>query len=426
MFRQLVNVRHRIMVAMVSVVAIISLASLSIIAPAFAGFEDPNAPGASTTSSTSSTSGGQEGGATGGANDASLDATRGAVAGGSGSVVNVVNNTDGDTEIRPAGPVPNMIITNFTYGDTAVSAGSEFSLGFTYQNKGKTAIQNMVITVAGGESFAIAGGTNTFYVESLAAGAALTQNVPMQALNTAVTGAQTIAIAFKYEYIDQNVRNSANSDINISIPVIQPDRFEVNAPQNPDYMVVGEETIITLSYVNKGKADVANVEVSIEGDGFVTSYPRQYVGNIPSGSENTASFAFTPINEGSFNATLKLSYEDASGNVQTKEFPITGTVEPAIEYDESAWDVEEETTTQTMPSWIIPVAIIALIVLIVVIVLVVKKVRANHAQHKSMDQAWSDWESDNPQELAAAAGSTAIGEPSVADGEETTTINMNA
>ena len=97
-----------------------------------------------------------------------------------------------------AGPVPNIIITNFTYGDGSVAVGSTFNLGFTFQNMGKVAVSNMVVTVDGGESFAIAGGTNTFYVDALWGGYAMTQSVPMQALASAKSGAQSVTVNFRY------------------------------------------------------------------------------------------------------------------------------------------------------------------------------------------------------------------------------------
>ena len=74
--------------------------------------------------------------------------------------------SDGDSA-PIAGPVPNIIVTNFTYGGDSVAAGADFNLDFTFQNMGQVAVTNMVITVDGGESFAIAGGTNTFYVDAL-------------------------------------------------------------------------------------------------------------------------------------------------------------------------------------------------------------------------------------------------------------------
>lgn len=160
---------------------------------------------------------------------------------------------NGGSTVQLAGPVPNIIITNYTYGDGSVAVGTNFDLGFTFQNMGKVAVSNMVVTVDGGENFAISGGTNTFYYESLWAGYSLTQTVPMQVLSSAKNGAQGIDINFKYEYVDGDTRNSNTSDIKISVPVSQPDRFELGDPVLPDTVNAGEESTISMEYVNKGK-----------------------------------------------------------------------------------------------------------------------------------------------------------------------------
>ncbi|MCQ4974526.1 ABC transporter permease, partial [Bifidobacterium pseudocatenulatum] len=73
----------------------------------------------------------------------------------------------------------------------------------------------MVVTVDGGENFAISGGKNTFYFHSLWAGYSLTQTVPKQVLSSAKNGAQGIDINYKYEYVDGGPRNSKPSDIKI-------------------------------------------------------------------------------------------------------------------------------------------------------------------------------------------------------------------
>ena len=103
-------------------------------------------------------------------------------------------------------PVPNIIVTNFTYGGDSVAAGAKFDLNFTFQNMGQVAVANMVVTVDGGESFAIAGGTNTFYFDALWAGYSLSQTVPMQALASAKSGAQPVTVSFRYEYLDSGAR----------------------------------------------------------------------------------------------------------------------------------------------------------------------------------------------------------------------------
>ena len=221
-----------------------------------------------------------------------------------------------------AGPVPNIIITNFTYGDGSVAVGSTFNLGFTFQNMGKVAVSNMVVTVDGGENFAISGGTNTFYYDALNAGAALTQTVPMQTLASAKNGAQGIDISFKYEYVDGAARSSNTSDIKISVPVSQPDRFELNDPVVPNIVNAGEETTITMDYVNKGKGDVSNVEASVEGDGITATQAKQYVGNVASGASGSIGFAFTADKPGETEAKLTVTYENSDGQPQTKEFPV--------------------------------------------------------------------------------------------------------
>ena len=109
-----------------------------------------------------------------------------------------------DQSVAPtpvSGPVPNIIVTNFTYGGDSVAAGAKFDLNFTFQNMGQVAVANMVVTVDGGESFAIAGGTNTFYFDALWAGYSLSQTVPMQALASAKSGAQPVTVSFRYESV---------------------------------------------------------------------------------------------------------------------------------------------------------------------------------------------------------------------------------
>ena len=184
--------------------------------------------------------------------------------------------SDGDSA-PIAGPVPNIIITNFAYGGDSVAAGSKFNLDFTFQNKGQVAVTNMVVTVDGGESFAIAGGTNTFYVDALWAGYAMTQSVPMQALASAKSGAQSVTVNFRYEYVDASARSSSQSDVKISVPISQPDRFEISDPVVPDQVIAGQENTVTMEYVNKGKGDIANVEATMEGEGFDATMKTQYV-----------------------------------------------------------------------------------------------------------------------------------------------------
>lgn len=299
--------------------------------------------------------------------------------------------SDGATPL--AGPVPNIIITNFAYGGDSVAAGSKFNLDFTFQNKGQVAVTNMVVTVDGGESFAIAGGTNTFYVDALWAGYSMTQTVPMQALASAKSGAQPVTVNFRYEYVDAGARSSSQSDVKISVPISQPDRFEISDPVVPDQVIAGQENTVTMEYVNKGKGDIANVEATMEGEGFDATMKTQYVGNVASGATGTIGYAFTPHASGELKTTLKVTYEDSDGQTKTKEFPLTMSVAdaPAADQPGASDSVEGRGGDRGLPvPAYVAIAVIA-VVIIVVIVLLVRRRRKQKAKKNDIDEDWDDW-----------------------------------
>lgn len=299
--------------------------------------------------------------------------------------------SDGATPL--AGPVPNIIITNFAYGGDSVAAGSKFTLDFTFQNKGQVAVTNMVVTVDGAEGFAIAGGTNTFYVDALWAGYAMTQTVPMQALASAKSGAQPVTVNFRYEYVDAGARSSSQSDVKISVPISQPDRFEISDPVVPDQVIAGQENTVTMEYVNKGKGDIANVEATMEGEGFDATMKTQYVGNVASGATGTIGYAFTPHASGELKTTLKVTYEDSDGQTKTKEFPLTMSVAdaPAADQPGASDSVEGRGGDRGLPvPAYVAIAVIAVAV-IAVIVLLVRRRRKQKAKKNDIDEDWDDW-----------------------------------
>ncbi len=299
--------------------------------------------------------------------------------------------SDGATPL--AGPVPNIIITNFAYGGDSVAAGSKFNLDFTFQNKGQVAVTNMVVTVDGAEGFAVAGGTNTFYVDALWAGYSMTQTVPMQALASAKSGAQPVTVNFRYEYVDAGARSSSQSDVKISVPISQPDRFEISDPVVPDQVIAGQENTVTMEYVNKGKGDIANVEATMEGEGFDATMKTQYVGNVASGATGTIGYAFTPSAAGELKTTLKVTYEDSDGQTKTKEFPLTMSVAdaPAADQPGASDSVEGRGGDRGLPVPAYVAIAVGVVAVIAAIVLLVRRRRKQKAKKNDIDEDWDDW-----------------------------------
>lgn len=292
-------------------------------------------------------------------------------------------------------PVPNLVIQKFAYGDSSVPAGGKFPLAVTFQNTGTVKVENVVVTVDGGESFTMDGSTNTFYYKSLGAGANQTLTVPMQAVPASKSGAQSVGMSFKYEYLDGEKRTPATADIKISVPVYQPDRFQINAPVVPESMTVGEEGEVTLAYVNKGKDDISNVEATVEGDGVETPARTQYLGNITAGTSGTIGFALTPTAAGETPLTLKISYEDADQQVQTRTFPITLRAEEMVPVDDSPDFMEEEPSGGLPWLWI---GLGGAAAAAAVIVVVLRK-KARRGAESAWEGSWEETE-DTPQEEA--------------------------
>ena len=66
----------------------------------------------------------------------------------------------------------------------------------------------------------------------------------------------------------------------VTVPIVQPERFEISRTDFPEYLSMGEEGYASVSFVNKGKGIIYNVSAEITGDGITTTEGNQFIGNI--------------------------------------------------------------------------------------------------------------------------------------------------
>ncbi len=87
-------------------------------------------------------------------------------------------------------------------------------------------------------------------------------------------------------------------------------------------MYVGMESSLDVSYVNKGKTTIHNLEISVEGENLTATETKSYVGNVESGSSDYYSVNIMANQEGPVKGKVKFSYEDANGQTVevVKEF----------------------------------------------------------------------------------------------------------
>ena len=324
----------------------------------------------------------------------------------SGSV-NVLSTVTKDTkdEETIASPTPIVILSKYNYGGSSVAAGSSTNLSFSFTNTSKTIkIENVMVTVTGGQDLMLNGSTNTFYFESVAASGSKTVTVPMKAAQLISASAQDVKIDVTYEYVDQNARKSGNATLSLSVPLYQPDRFELSEPKTSYTGYVGEETSLTIDYVNKGKSAINNVEATISGD-IDTPTAYQRVGTIDGGKNGTIAFAVTPQLEGENQVKIVITYEDSNGNTKERVFEATVEAmayEPADPGTDDPGMIDPEPANTFPWKYVIIAVVAALIVLLIVL-----RARKKKAKQKAEQALWDKWDeeelAEEKQEAAEAA-----------------------
>lgn len=271
---------------------------------------------------------------------------------------------------------PNLVVRSSSYGTETIEAGTPFMLSMTvYATSGTEPLNDVVVSVTLPDGISLTGGSLSTYVGSMSPqstnevsfsvlpSAGYTTNVANISVSMTGTGAQTGA--------------AASGSTTISVPIAQPDRFEVGQLQVTDSVYVGEYTSISLNFVNKGKNPVGNVEATLTGTNLGVESASQYIGNLNPGTESSVDFDLTPSEVGPASGTITLTYEGADGSIQTttKDFSMTVMEYPIYDDPTGGMDipVEPEQTGVPVIVWVLIGA--AVLVVIVVVVVVVRKRR---------------------------------------------------
>ena len=334
-------------------------------------------------------------------------------ASGSVNVLSAVSNDGQNEDI--ASPTPIVILSKYNYGGSSVAAGSGTNLSFSFTNTSKKlAIENVMVTVTGGSDLMLNGSTNTFYFDSVAAGGSKSVTVPMKAAQLISASAQDVQIAVTYEYVDQNARKSGSATLSLSVPLYQPDRFELSEPKTSYTGYVGEETSLTIDYVNKGKSAISNVDATISGD-IDSPAPYQRVGTIDGGKNGTIAFAVTPQLEGENQVKIVITYEDSNGN--TKERVFEATVE-AMAYEPADPGMDDPGMIDPEPANTFPWKyVIIAVVAALIVLLIVLRIRKKKAKQKAEQALWDKWDEEELAEEKKEAADAAAKETAATGAE---------
>lgn len=291
----------------------------------------------------------------------------------------------GEGESGPGSSKPQVIIESYTYGEegTSVTGGSTFTLGMTLKNtSSSSAIENikMVVSSAADETtggvFTPASSSNSFFIAKVGAGESFTESIDLVVKADAPPKSYGIDVQIAYEAVVDGKRESLTATERITIPVSQPDRFEVEDAQISSTVYAGESTSCSVSYVNKGKSAIYNLSIAVEGTGFTTADANTYVGNVEAGNGDYFETTLNVTEPGTIDGKFIITYEDSAGTQTTLERPFTATV---MEMDWGEPDPMEPTepvdANPGLPLWGKILIIVGCVVVAGGIVVVVLRIR---------------------------------------------------
>lgn len=285
---------------------------------------------------------------------------------------------------------PYVIISNYGYGGGQVTAGDTFPLSLTFYNTSSVlSVNNMMITVTMPDDLMLTSSSNTFYVENLGRQETITKSMMVTAKPAAAAQSHNITVSMRYQYVDDKVeaRKSAETSETIAIPVVQVDRFQATGVELDPEIYIGEESNLTVNFVNKGRSEVYNLSAEISGN-INNPGQQQNLGNLASGATGTADFYITPSGEGEVTGEVTITYEDTNMVEKTITVPYNTTaidpmagMEPMYPGMGSDVEVPVEEPKSPMPI----IIVVAVAVLIPTAVIIKKKIDKKRSEMEDAD-----------------------------------------
>ena len=232
------------------------------------------------------------------------------------------NNKKPDEETTAAQPY--VIISSYSYGKGDLVAGETRNVTMTFRNTSKTmAVENMMVTMSLPDAMMLTSSSNSFYIEALAAEGTITKTVNVTVKSNAAAQSHSMTVDFTYDYLDNGIRRNAKTTESISMPVLQVDRFTVTGIDLPQEIFMGEESNLSVNFVNKSRTEIYNLSAKLNCEGISNNGEEQYLGNLASGTTSSADFYIKGNEKGELVGEVIITYEDTNMNQRTVSVPFT-------------------------------------------------------------------------------------------------------
>lgn len=250
-----------------------------------------------------------------------------------------------EDEIAIKSSTPYIIVEEYSFagGSTQVAAGSSFNLNLICRNTHSSIdLENIIMKVSTSAGLQITNSSNTFYISKLGDKECFEKDLTISALSNAEAQSHSVTVSFNYEYVADDARQQGEMTQDISIPVVQKDRFSADPVDNVSDVIVGDEIDVISKYMNKSRGQLFNLtaELLCEDPSVSCEEKIQHVGNLQAGASGEMEFSISGEMPGTFSCEILYTYEDALGNVKETRVPfeVTFVEAPTYEWDQPTWD----------------------------------------------------------------------------------------
>lgn len=232
---------------------------------------------------------------------------------------------------------PRIIIQSYQTDVEAIEAGKEFTLNFTLENTSASeAVSNIKVVLgsvssgssqSGGSSevFFPSAGSNSFFVEQIAPKGTSAHSIKLMTSQNVEPGVYPVMLDISY---DSESATNLNSSEQISFPVTQQQRLEIQNFMAGSDTMEGSPVQISGQYINMGKSTIYNFSIGVDGPFTMMEGYGGYVGNLSSGYNDYLDLMVTPTQTGECLGAIVFSYEDSQGNPKSDRYEFTVNVSP--------------------------------------------------------------------------------------------------
>ena len=227
------------------------------------------------------------------------------------------------TDTTPGTVMTSFVLKDASFGGGTIYAGEQFLLSATIlTTNGTSAVENVSVTFTPPEQITLAGGSSVVYIGTMAPNTSRAVSVSLMASANIPEGSYQVFI----DASGFNEGSTVGQQMSVSIPVLQPERFEIFDTQLPTDLTAGVDDgmgFSTVTLVNKGKGTVANVTIEVAGEGLRTDVGKQYLGNVAGGEQKVADFIMYADIPGVIEGYVVVNYENVRGEQMALERPFT-------------------------------------------------------------------------------------------------------